>query len=194
MRIGLISDTRAARAEEVPPEVVQAFQGVDMILHAGGINTSAVLDWLEQIAPVKAVGRSTGNRAEGPREFSMEGQGDARIANEHVLEVEGHTIGIVHNLELRGMSDEVRPGYIGAHPRPDQSLPMMVEEFFGTAVDIVVFGQTLYAMVEEHQGVLLINPGSPSYPRNMRKLGNVAILDVTPEGRDVSLIDLAAIS
>ena len=191
MRIGLISDTRAIKGEEVPPEVVRAFEGVDMILHAGGINTSAVLDWLEQIAPVKAVGRTSGNQ-EGPRGFSMEGQGDARIADQYVLDVEGHTIGVVHDLELRGMSDEIRPGFIEAHRRPDLSLSMMVEEFFGTAVDIVVFGRTLYAMVEEHQGVLLINPGSPSFPRNLRKLGSVALLDVTPEGREVRLVELAA--
>ena len=190
MIIGLISDTRASKVEEVPPEVARALEGVHMIIHAGGINASAILDWLEQIAPVKAVGRTTGT--EGPRNFSMEGQGDARIADQLVMEVEGHTIGVVHDLELLGMSDELRPGFIEAHRRPDQSLPMMVEEFFGTAVDIVVFGRTLYAMVEEHQGVLLINPGSPSFPRNLRKLGSVALLDVTPEGREVRLVDLAA--
>ena len=191
MIIGLISDTRAIKVEEVPPEVARALEGVHMIIHAGGINTSAVLDWLEQIAPVKTVGRTAG-RTEGGRDVSMEGQGDARIADQLVLEVEGHTIGVVHDLELRGMSDEIRPGFIETHLRPDQSLPMMVKEFFGTAVDIVVFGRTLYAMVEEHQGILLINPGSPSFPRNLRKLGSVALLDVTPEGREVRLVDLAA--
>ena len=191
MRIGLISDTRASKVEEIPPEVARAFEGVHMILHAGGINTSAVLDWLGQIAPVTAVGRTTGERTEGPTGRSMEGQGDARIADQHVLEVEGHTIGMVHDLELRGLSHEVRAGFIEAHLRPHQSLPLMVEQFFGTAVDIVVFGRTRYAMVEEHQGILLINPGSPSFPGNLRKLGSVALLDLTPESREVRLVDLA---
>lgn len=194
MRIGLISDTRAREGKEVPPEVVRAFEGVDLILHAGGIHGSAVLDWLEQIAPVKAVGRVEANRTERPDFFSMEGQDDARIADQQVLEVEGHTIGMVNALWLRGMNDEVLPGVIAAHRLPDQSLPMMVEEFFGTAVDIVIFGRTLYALVEEHQGILFINPGSPLLPKNQRRLGNVAILDLTPEGRDVRVLDLAAFS
>ena len=48
MRIGLISDTRIPGiAKEVPPEVIRAFDGVDLILHSGGIQTASVLDWLE---------------------------------------------------------------------------------------------------------------------------------------------------
>jgi putative phosphoesterase len=192
MRIGLISDTRVPGvAKEVPPQVVRAFEGVDLILHAGGIYTSAVLDWLEHMAPVKAVGRIVADRAEGPRAFSIEGQGDARIADQQVLELEGHAIGMVNNLEMRGMSYDVMPGFIETHRLPNQSLPMMVEGFFGTAVDIVIFGRTLYALVEEHQGVLFINPGSPTLPKNQVKLGSVAILDLTPEGREARIIDLA---
>ena len=163
-----------------------------MIIHAGAIHTSAVLDWLENIAPVEAVGRSS-VPSEGPGGVSREGQGDARVVDQHVFKLEGHTIGVVHDLELRGMNDEIRPGFIEAHLRPGQSLSKMVEEFFGTVVDIVVFGRTLYSMVEEHEGVLLINPGSPAFPRNLRKLGTVALLNVTPDSRDVTLVDLASI-
>ena len=66
MRIGLISDTRAAVPDEVPPQAFRALEGVDLILHAGGINTREVLDHLERVAPVKAAGRTTGDRTEGP--------------------------------------------------------------------------------------------------------------------------------
>ena len=194
MRIGLISDTRVSRGEEVPQEVVRAFEGVDLILHAGGIRTSAVLDWLEHIAPVKAVGRIESGHAESRQPLSIEGEGDTRVAEQQVLEVEGHTIGLVNELWLPGMNDELMPGFIEAQHLPDQAMPKLIKEYFGTAVDIVVFGRTLYALVEEHQGVLLINPGSPSLPRNLRKLGNVAILDLTPEGREARIIDLATSS
>ena len=190
MRIGLISDTRVRRGEEVPSEVIRAFEGVELILHAGNIYSPSVLDWLEKIAPVKATGRIFGYR----QTLSMECQGDARVALEQVLELEGHTIGVVNNFELRSMSDEIRPGVIEAQHLPDQSLPKMVEQYFDTAVDIVVFGRTLYAMVEEHQGIIFVNPGSTSLPQNLQKLGSVAILDLTPEGRDVRMIDLAVFS
>lgn len=192
MKIGLISDTHIpGGAQEVPPEVARAFEGVELILHAGNIYISSVLDWLEQIAPVKAAGSIHGDRVERPNAFSMEGQGDARIAMTHILAVEGHTIGMVNDLQMRGMNDELRPGIIEAHHLPDKSLPTMVEDFFGTAVDIVVFGRTQYALVEEHQGLLFVNPGSPTLPRQLRRLGNVAILDLTPERRDARVVDLS---
>lgn len=49
--IGVISDTHGL----VRPEAVEALRGVDMILHAGDIGNSAVLDALREIAPVVAV-------------------------------------------------------------------------------------------------------------------------------------------
>ena len=51
MKIGVISDTHGL----VRPEVYKAFEGVDLILHAGDIGTMDVIIELEAIAPVKAV-------------------------------------------------------------------------------------------------------------------------------------------
>ena len=51
MKIGVISDTHGL----VRPEVYEAFEGVDLILHAGDIGTRDVIIELEAIAPVKAV-------------------------------------------------------------------------------------------------------------------------------------------
>jgi len=50
-RIGLISDTHNL----VRPEALQHLAGCDAIIHAGDICEQAVLDALEQIAPVTAV-------------------------------------------------------------------------------------------------------------------------------------------
>jgi len=49
--IGVISDTHGL----VRPEVLAAFDGVNLILHAGDIGTAEVLDELQKIAPVVAV-------------------------------------------------------------------------------------------------------------------------------------------
>jgi putative phosphoesterase len=51
MEIGIISDTHSL----VRPEVYSAFEGVDLILHAGDIGSHDVILELEPIAPVKAV-------------------------------------------------------------------------------------------------------------------------------------------
>ena len=51
MKIGIIADTH----DLLRPEVADALQGCDFILHAGDISSRQILDRLEQIAPVKAV-------------------------------------------------------------------------------------------------------------------------------------------
>jgi uncharacterized protein len=57
MRIGVIADTHIPdRAPELPAEIHQFFKGVDRIVHAGDIEDQRVLDELEAIAPVIAVG------------------------------------------------------------------------------------------------------------------------------------------
>ena len=41
--------------------------------------------------------------------------------------------------------------------------------------------------------MLSINPGSPSLPRNLRKLGSVGILEVTPGKRAATIVALAGL-
>ena len=51
MWIGVIADTRG----ELNPKVHQIFQGMDYILHCGGIGSPAVLDELSNISPISGV-------------------------------------------------------------------------------------------------------------------------------------------
>lgn len=191
MRIGLISDTHVpGGATEVPPQVVTAFEGVDLILHAGNIYRPDTLDWLERIAPVKAAGAIYGDRMETPTAHAMECAGDPRVAQQQVMNLEGQRVGMVNNLLMDGFNDELLPGIIAAHNLPEGALTARVEEYFGAALDVVVFGRTLHALVEEHEGMLFVNPGSPSLPRQMRRLGSVAILELTPGKREAWLVDL----
>ena len=171
MKIGIISDTRAGSGEDVPQEVARAFEGVDRIFHAGGIHSKEVLDWLERIAPVTAAARLEGGQAEQPQPFMLEVPNDSRVAQQQIIELEGHTIGMVNEIWLPRLSDEIMPGSIGRQRLPDQLLTQMVTDFFETPVDIVVFGRTLYAVVEEHEGILFINPGSPLAAQERAKAG-----------------------
>ena len=194
MKIGIIADTRATKVEDVPKEVSIAFKGVEMIIHAGGIHSAAILDFLETIAPVKAVGRVSRGHAESPQPTSSEADGDPRVLPKQIIDIGDQRIGIIHELWLSALSDEVLPGVIERHNLPEGNIPDLVEEYLGEHVDIVVFGRTLYALIEEHQGILFINPGSPSLPRHLQKIGNVAILDINNQGRTATLIDLKEFS
>lgn len=56
MLIGVISDTHIpTRSVEIPKKVFEVFKNVDLILHAGDIESVSVLKELEEIAPIKAV-------------------------------------------------------------------------------------------------------------------------------------------
>ena len=166
---------------EVPEGVIRAFEGVELILHAGNIYEPAILDWLERIAPVKAAGSV---------DRDHQSWSDPRVAEKQVLELEGHTIGVVHDLIVPGWGGDVYPGTIAAY-LSGISLPLAMEKVFGRAVDIVIFGHSCRVTVEEHDGVLLINPGSPTLRNQLRVIGNVAIMELTTRRREVKSIDLA---
>lgn len=184
MRIGLISDTHIPSSGEAPPdEVIKAFEGVDLILHAGHVYTAPCIEWLERIAPV----RSAESFLQGISESPM------RTSTLQVFEFEGHTIGMTHELILKSLGDEVLPGAIDRYYPKNESVAQAIEVIFGQPVDIVVFGYTHQAMIEEHDGVLLVNPGSPNLVRQEIGLGTVAILDITPGAREAHVIDLATI-
>ena len=85
------------------------------------------------------------------------------------------------------------PGAIGRAFPAGESLPDALQAIFGKPVDIVVFGYTHEAMVETHQGVLFVNPGSPSMVQQNLRLGTVAILEITPDNATARIIDLAAL-
>jgi putative phosphoesterase len=182
VKIGVISDTHIPSAGPEPPaEVVTAFTGVDLILHAGHANVPSCIAWLERIAPV----RSTESWVEGA------GESWTRNSRVEVMQLAGHTVGMVHELILRRLADDVLPGSIERYFPADESLPEALAEIFGRPVDVVVFGYTHVAMVETHSGILLVNPGSPSLVGQQVKLGTVAILDFDGDRADARIVELS---
>jgi putative phosphoesterase len=187
MKVGVISDTHNPSVGAEPPqEVVSAFRGVDVIIHAGDIYQPSCLDWLEEIAPVYAV------------ELGADAhfKDDNRVVDmARTIELEGHTIGIIHDLLVPGMAQEVTEFTpLSKHFPKDADLSTALEKVFGASVDIVIFGHTHYPVVEEFQGVLMLNPGSPSLPKQIQRLGQVAILDLGPDRKSAEVLDLSTFS
>ena len=89
MLIGLISDTHIPdRRIKLPQKVLEIFEGVDLIIHAGDITTQEVLDSLNSIAPTMAV-EGNNDRNSGIDLNAME-----------TLEVDDLKIVIVHGDKL----------------------------------------------------------------------------------------------
>lgn len=187
MKVGIISDTHnPSVGKEPPPEVAITFQGVDVILHAGDIYVPSCLDWLEAIAPVYAV------EMWGDAQF----KDDPRVVDKtRVLHLEGHTIGLTHDLLVPGMAQEITEhSPLSKHFPPNADLSTALKKVFDASVDIVVFGHTHYAIIEEYQGILMVNPGSPSLPKQLRRLGQVAIMELEPGHKSAEIIELSTLS
>lgn len=164
MRIGLIADTHIPESgvKQLWPEIFHAFEGVDLILHAGDIMLGRVLNELEQVAPLFA---ALGNHDEGL-------ETDRRVKPFHLLELEGHTVALIHQFEW---SDNPA-AFDLADPEPQ--LEALCRQFLGGArPDVVVFGDSHFERVFQFGRSLLVNPGSAVFPRNMSpRLGHIGFL------------------
>ena len=162
--IGVIGDTHYPEAGPLWDEAYAAFRSVDLILHAGDLHTTDVLDWLEQRCgvPVLAV-RGNGDDGGGGRPICPE---DPRMKHVQTLGVEGVRIGMVHDATLPEWP-------------PHRTLETIMEHHFKGRVDVLVHGDTHVEEIDKMRGVLLVNPGSPTFPRNLaRRLGTVALLEI----------------
>lgn len=168
VRIGLIADTHVPRdAKAMPPHVREAFKDVHLILHAGDIYVSEILDELEKIAPVVA--------ARGNGDWDM--PPDSRLGVSCVIKIAGLTIGLSHALHYWGILNG--------------SSRNSIEKQFNEPLDIAVIGDTHYTSIERHDDLLIVNPGSPTMPKGMEGLGTVGILEITGGIPEASIIQLS---
>jgi putative phosphoesterase len=164
MLIGIIGDTHYPEAGPLWDEAYAAFRDVELILHTGDLHVPDVLDWLEQRCGVPVLGvRGNGDDGGGGRPVCPD---DPRLKPVQVLSREGVRVGVVHDATLPEWP-------------PHRTLETIMQHHFGGAVDVLVHGDTHVEEVAELRGVLLVNPGSPTFPRNLtRRKGTVAFLEV----------------
>ena len=164
MRIGLISDTHIPESRaELWPQAFDAFAGVDAILHAGDIHELWLLDELARVAPLWAA-RGNGEDGSGGRPR----QPDHPLLREAwTLEFGGVSVGLVHDMPVPEMP-------------PHLTVERAMERYFGrTDLDVVVYGHSHVEAVDQVGGVLCVNPGSPTLPRNLAtRLGTIGFLEI----------------
>lgn len=173
LRIGLVADTHIPEArKELWPQVYEAFEGVDCIFHGGDVHDLSLLDDFEKIAPLYCA-RGNGEDGSGGRPIQPE---DPRVKYAWNLEMEGLTIGLTHYIPT-----EQRP--------PDFTIGKWIDRYFdGVTPDIIVFGDTHTELIREIDGVLCINPGSPTYPHNYdTQYGTIGFLELDDGKADASV-------
>lgn len=126
MEIGIISDTHGL----VRPGLLEALEGVNLILHGGDVGPVNILLELEAVAPIHAVSGNTDGF-------------DIRL---RVPEVQ--------DLELGGLSVAIMHGHRLGSPEP-ATLSQQFPE-----ADLVVFGHTHQPLLERIGSCWFVNPGS----------------------------------
>ncbi len=175
IRIGLLSDTHIPEVAKVlPPQIKEAFHDVDLILHAGDVYAISVLDELERLAPVLA--------AQGDDDgFAI--ASDRRMKERHLLNIKGITILLKHVGPWSSLCDSKGvSGLAGSQHKTTAQHKM--------TPDIIVYGHTHTAKVENRNGILAVNPGSPTFPEYELRLGTVALLTVNSGKAEANLVQL----
>ena len=161
MRVGLISDTHIPQAEkELPVEVVRAFQGVDLILHAGDIVSGRVLARLEESGVIAVCGNMD--------DYEVAGS----LPQARIVEASGKKIGLIHGWGSReGLEWRI------------------LRRFEDPMPDIIVYGHSHVPFWDRVDGVLMFNPGSAA-TGGYRSTGTVGLIEIEGdriEARHISL-------
>ena len=131
MRLGILSDTHS---KPLPKQLVQDFQNVDLIVHAGDFCEVDDYEVVKKIKDIKAV---YGNMD------SMELR--KRLPRKQVFSCGKFSIGVFHGEgPAQAVFDRVR------------------SEFAKEKADVVIFGHSHQPLNEKIDGVLYFNPGSPN--------------------------------
>jgi putative phosphoesterase len=151
VRLAIISDTHLPRGNRrIPEACVARLRAADLVLHAGDVMTVAVLDEIQALGP--PVAAVFGNVDEEALR--------ARLPERRVVEAGGARIGMVHNGgPAAGRLQRLRSRF------PDCAA--------------VVFGHSHIPLLEEQDGFVIFNPGSPTDRRRQPRhtMGEADVTD-----------------
>jgi uncharacterized protein len=163
IRIGILSDTHIPeRAPKLTNHLLDTFQDVSVILHAGDITDSSVLLQLESLD--KDVIAVRGN---------MDYMGmTSELPDLREFELHGKRFGLTHGW---GSPRGIRPRILSRFTEPYP--------------DIIVFGHTHQPLIQQEDDILWINPGSPT-DRLFAPYLSVAVLQIEEETVQAEIIRL----
>jgi len=141
-RIGLVADTHLVMQRPLPPALLDGLATCDIIFHAGDILRPWVLERLDAIAPTYAV---YGNGDEDEPELMR------TLPFERYFRCGEHRIGLIHGHHHAGRSRMTAREYAYDRMRG--------------VVDWAVYGHSHRPLIEQRNGLWMMNPGSPTQPR-----------------------------
>ena len=154
MKVVILGDTHMPRmAKALPPRLIDEFESADRIIHTGDWQSLEVFLALKRFAPVDGV---YGNA--DPPEIRD------RFGREKRFSLDGTTVCLVHG-DGKGKTTPLRA----------------LETFRDEQPDIILFGHSHIPYHEQHDGIVLFNPGSPTDKRRQPEF-SFGILEIGHAG------------
>ena len=149
-----------------------AFAGVERILHGGDVHDLALLDELEKVAPVYCA-RGNGEDGSGGRPVQPE---DPRVKYVWTMPIDALIVGLTHYVPVEdsapGMTFDSFVGRYWPEQRPD----------------VIVSGDSHTELITRKEGILCVNPGSPTYPHNYdTQYGTIGFLEIAGDRAEASV-------
>jgi len=135
VRIMVIGDTHIFDFNELPQKMLNAILSSDWVIHVGDYTSKNVLNGLIKL--------------KGPQFVGVYGNADPlsirnQVLEKEIIEVSGIKIGITHPA-VGGTSENTRK--------------IVLKKFKEDNVDAIVYGHTHAPIIENYNGIILINPG-----------------------------------
>ncbi len=135
MKIIVLSDTHLKEVGDLPDLILKELADADLVVHAGDFDTFEFYNELKDTVRLEAVAGNSDDY-----EIIRE------LPETHQFEVEGLKIGVTHMPIFDDFSD-------------------LVYKARELEVDVIIFGHTHRPFLGKFGGVVLLNPGSPTFPR-----------------------------
>lgn len=163
MKIVVLSDTHIPeRAKDLPLKVYEDLKSADLILHAGDMTSKEFLKKLQKISEVKAV---LGNMDDIDLKNTL--------PQKQLIKVGKFSIGLMHGWGS-----------------PQDLIGLAQKEFLKEKPDIIIFGHSHQALKMQKDGIIFLNPGSPT-DKIFSKSNSYGIIIVDSENNiDIKIVDI----
>jgi putative phosphoesterase len=158
LTIGLLSDTHIPhRLKRLPDAVFDALAGVDLILHAGDVDDPAALEPLRTIAPVYAVRGNIHIQELSDGGAALPDVVELQLAGRRIVLTHGHRTGLF-GFCLKCLDVITQWLRLADNGDCNRRIARRLAQTYPEA-DVVIFGHTHRAHVEQLGHTLLVNPG-----------------------------------
>jgi hypothetical protein len=165
--IGVISDTHIpSRTSEIPSQIIEEFKkrNVDFIFHLGDYTELDVYERLKEMFGEEKV-------------IGISGNMDGNEVNS--------TLPTTRELELMGYKIFLTHGSGG----PNRIIKRLNRDHDLSTYDIVIFGHVHKPINEKHNGILYLNPGTPTDKR-FADMNSYGFLTLSHDGAKFEIIQL----